>query len=119
MGSSLSSCVSAKIVRLTRRSLWYCDQIDFTEHLVAWKVNSKASGYQLRYSSSSSFSSYKTKTISGSQNGYCIVNNLTPGKRYYYKVRCYKNLDGKKYYSSWSTVKSYVVMISYDDEFMD
>ena len=45
-------------------------------------------------------STYKVNVVKGSKS------KLTSKKTYYFKVRAYKTVDGKKIYSAWSTVKS-------------
>ena len=75
---------------------------------IAWKKTSGVTGYQIQYSTSSSFSSSKTKsiTVTGASKLSKVVTGLTKGKTYYVRVRTYKKVDGTKYYSSWSSVKS-------------
>ncbi len=73
---------------------------------VTWKTTTGASGYQVMYSISSGFKSAKTATVSGSSSKKTTIKKLTKGKKYYFKVRAYKTVDGKKVYSSWSSVKS-------------
>ena len=69
---------------------------------VSWKKNSKASGYQIRYSLKSSFSGAKTVTVKSGKTTTKKLTGLKRGKRYYITVRAYKTVKGKKYYSSWS-----------------
>ena len=38
-----------------------------------------------------------------------ILENLASKKKYYIRIRTYKTVNGKKYYSSWSAVKSVTV----------
>ena len=59
--------------------------------------------YQI-YRSTSKTTGFK-KVISTSKCSY-KNSKLTTGKTYYYKVRAYKKINGKTYYSDWSTVKS-------------
>ena len=76
---------------------------------VKWKKKTtQTSGYQIRYSTSSSFKTKYTKTIKvkGYKNSYKIIKGLKADKKYYVKVRTYKIVDGKTYYSSWSKKKS-------------
>lgn len=73
---------------------------------VKWKKNTKASGYQIRYSLSSSFKTYKTKNITSKSTVSKTLKSLKKGKKYYVKIRAYKKSGNKTYYSSWSTAKS-------------
>ena len=69
---------------------------------VSWKKNSKASGYQIRYSLKSSFSGAKRVMVRSGKTTTKKLPGLKRGKRYYITVRAYKTVKGKKYYSSWS-----------------
>ena len=74
---------------------------------VKWaKKTTQVTGYQVRYSKSKTFSSYKTKTIKKNTITSTTIKKLTKGKTYYFKVRTYKTVKGTKYYSDWSQVKS-------------
>ncbi|MCD7838120.1 MAG: DUF4886 domain-containing protein, partial [Clostridiales bacterium] len=64
---------------------------------VKWSKNSKATGYQIQYSTSSSFSSYKTVTVSSYKTVSKTISSLTKGKTYYVRVRAYKTVSGTKY----------------------
>ena len=70
---------------------------------VTWKVTGNAAaadGYQL-YKSTKAHSGYK-KCITTKKTSFKNTKNLKKGTRYYYKVRAYKVVDGKTYYSDWS-----------------
>ena len=74
---------------------------------VKWtKKTTQTTGYQIRYSTSSSFSSYKTVTISSYKTTSKKITGLKSKKKYYVKIRTYKTVNGTKYYSSWSSIKS-------------
>ncbi len=63
-------------------------------------------GIQIQYSTSKKFpSGSKTKTVSTTKTSKTI-KKLKSKKKYYVRVRGYKLVDGKKVYSSWSSVKS-------------
>lgn len=66
---------------------------------VSWKKNVKASGYQIKYSLGSSV---KYVTVAGGSRVKRIIRGLSNGKVYKVYIRAYKNVAGKKYYSSWS-----------------
>lgn len=70
-----------------------------------WKKVSACSGYQVQFSTSSKFKKATTKTVSGASKTSC-TGKFKKGKKYYIRVRSYKTVDGKKYYSAWSSVKS-------------
>lgn len=72
---------------------------------VQWDNISGESGYQISKSTSKSKNGtlYNYTTTTGKSK----VITATKGKTYYYKVRAYKTVDGKKIYGPWSSVKSY------------
>lgn len=73
---------------------------------VQWSKVSDVDGYQLYYSRYKNFNkSVAKKIISGDVNLYS-GKNLKKGKTYYFRVRAYKNYNGKKIYGKWSDVKS-------------
>ena len=72
---------------------------------VVWKKISGISGYETYMSTSKNGKYSKIKT-SGSKNAAYLKKGLTKGKKYYFKVRSYITVGGKKIYSSWSQVKS-------------
>lgn len=70
-----------------------------------WSNVSGESGYQVYYSTKKDsgykkVASYKANVVKGSKS------KLKSGKKYYFKVRAYKKVDGKTVYSSFSSVKS-------------
>jgi hypothetical protein len=74
---------------------------------ITWKKNSKATGYQIQYSTDKNFKkNNKTVTVSKNSTLSKTVSGLTANKKYYVRVRCYKTENGKKYYSSWTGSKT-------------
>lgn len=70
------------------------------------KKSTQVTGYQIQYSTSKKFKSAKTKTISKYKTTKYTIKKLKAKKTYYVRVRTYKTVKGKKYYSSWSSYKS-------------
>lgn len=73
------------------------------------KSSSYVSGYQLQYSRRSDMGNCLRKTISKYSTGYATVSKRYSGYRYYVRVRTYKTISGKRYYSAWSSKKSVLV----------
>ena len=72
-----------------------------------WNTKSGASGYQIYYSRNKNFKKLAAKkTVKGGKTKSYVGKNFTKGKKYYVKVRAYKNVNGKKVYGKWSNVKS-------------
>ncbi len=72
------------------------------------KQSTQISGYQVQYSTSSKFSSATTNTLGGTTKTTATYSKLKGSKKYYVRVRTYKSISGKKYYSTWSAVKSII-----------
>lgn len=70
------------------------------------KVTTQTTGYQLQYSTSSSFTNAKTVTITSNNTTSKKITGLTAKKKYYVRVRTYKTVSGKYHCSSWSSVKA-------------
>ncbi len=66
--------------------------------------SSQTTGYQVMYSRYSNFKSYKYKTVSY-KTSYVNFTGLSSKKYYYVRIRTYKTVGGKRYYSGWSTAK--------------
>ena len=74
---------------------------------VTWNKLSYVTGYQIQYSTSSSFKSgNKTVNVKGASSVSKAITGLAKNKTYYVRIRTYKTIEGKKVYSSWSAKKS-------------
>ena len=65
-----------------------------------WKRNAKAGGYQIQYSTNKNFAKKKTVKV-GSKVSKKIFKKMKKGKTYYIRIRAYKKVGGKVYYSGW------------------
>ncbi len=77
---------------------------------VSWKKDKQASGYQLQYSTDKKFKKgVKSVSINKNKTAAKTIKKLKAGKRYYVRVRSFKNAKvnggGKKLYGAWSKGK--------------
>lgn len=103
--SLLSSCdkTGTKIVRLAA-PVPYNPYSKASGQLTSkWKKISAVSGYQVQYATSKSFSGVKTVSTTATAK---TVSGLKKGSTYYVRIRAYKKISGKTYYSAWSSTKS-------------
>lgn len=70
--------------------------------VVQWTKNSKATGYQVRYTTGSTT---KTVTVKNAATLKTTLKKLAKNKTYTIQVRSYKKVSGKNYYSAWSSAK--------------
>ena len=91
------------IPKNTRLSKLTAGKKSFTATLK--KYTTQTTGYQIQYSTSSNFKGAKTVTLSNKTTAK-KVKGLKSKKKYYVRVRTYKTVDGKKYCSKWSKVKT-------------
>ncbi|MCD8013842.1 MAG: Ig-like domain-containing protein [Lachnospiraceae bacterium] len=104
--SIISSGASKEIVRLTGTKLSSAKNTSKKKATIKWKKTSGVTGYQIQYSTSKTFSKgNKTKLVSGSSKAKVKLSGLKKGKTYYVRIRTYKTVSGKKYYSAWSSKK--------------
>ena len=74
---------------------------------VKWaKKTTQVTGYEIQYSTTKSFKSYKSKTVTSNKTTSATIKSLKAKTTYYVRVRTYKTVNGKKVYSGWSTIKS-------------
>ena len=71
---------------------------------VSWKKVSKANGYEIYRANKKAGKYKKIKTIKKAKTVKFTDKKLKKGKKYFYKVRTYKTVDGKKVYGKWSSV---------------
>ncbi|MBQ3904829.1 MAG: leucine-rich repeat domain-containing protein [Eubacterium sp.] len=79
---------------------------------VSWKKRTKnCSGYQIIYSTNPKFGIFYSPypTVKGYKNTSKEIENIPENGKFYVKVRTYKTVKGKKYYSTWSKAKSVIV----------
>ncbi|MCM1568461.1 MAG: hypothetical protein NC081_03315 [Roseburia sp.] len=69
------------------------------------KQTTQTFGYQIQYATNKNFKNAILETISNSKNS-AVYKGLKAERKYYVRVRTYKTVDGKKYYSDWSAVKT-------------
>ena len=73
---------------------------------IKWKKVSGASGYQIYMSTSKKGKYSKIKTITKGSIVKYTKTKLKKNKKYYFKIRAYRTVDGKKVYSSYCSTKS-------------
>ena len=73
---------------------------------VSWKKGVKNDGYEVEYSQKKNFKDAKKIKVKGAKKLKCTIKKLKKGKTYYVRVRTYKKVKGKMYYSAWSKVES-------------
>lgn len=77
-----------------------------TKVKVSWKAVTGASGYRIYRSTSKTSGFSRIKTVkSGASTSY--VKKTTRKKTYYYKMRAYTTVNGKKVWGAYTTVKAY------------
>ena len=72
----------------------------------SWKKNIQATGYQIQYAADSRFIKERKTVTVGKQSAIRYkISGLKNKKTYYVRIRSYKRVGKKVFYSSWSTVK--------------
>ncbi|MCI8635700.1 MAG: DUF4981 domain-containing protein [Eubacterium sp.] len=73
-----------------------------------WKIVKDAEGYVIQYIAEKKFSSPKTVEVEvkGGTTQTKAIKKLKSGKTYYFRVRAYRTINGKRIYSKYSAKKS-------------
>ena len=74
---------------------------------ISWKRIKNSSGYQVRYSTSSTFKNYKTVKVTSSKQLTKKITGLKDNQQYYVKVRAYRTYGNKTTYGAWSKSKAF------------
>ncbi|MBR0447036.1 MAG: fibronectin type III domain-containing protein [Clostridia bacterium] len=70
---------------------------------LTWSKRSDVTGYEIQYSTSSSFKSAKTVKVTKNSTVTTTLKSLTAKKTYYVRLRTYTTTSGKTYYSAWAS----------------
>ena len=74
--------------------------------VVKWKKQAaQTTGYEIQYGLKKNFKGAKVKTVKKNKTTKLTIKKLKSKKKYYVRIRTYKTVGGKKYYSSWSKSK--------------
>ena len=74
---------------------------------VKWKKKSKIKGYQIQYSTDSKFKKgTKIKEVNKNKTTSQSISKLKAKKKYYVRIRAYKQSQGKKIYGAWTKTKT-------------
>lgn len=71
-----------------------------------WDEGAGIDGYQLQYGQKKDFSDAVSATVKGAKAVSKVIRKLESGKTYYVRIRTYKAVNGKKYFSDWSKALS-------------
>lgn len=72
---------------------------------VTWNLKGSGVKYQVYYSTKKN-KGYKKATTVSSAKGKVVIKKLKSKKKYYFKARCLKTVNGRTYYSSYSKIKT-------------
>ncbi len=75
---------------------------------IYWKKVPSVTGYQIQLSAKKNFKKNRTKTVIVKSNKSLNKSiKASSNKKYYVRIRAYKTVDGKNYYSQWSKIKKF------------
>lgn len=73
---------------------------------IKWSKCAKVGGYQIQCSTKKNFKKNKKTVLIKKNTTSAQIKKLKRKKRYYVRIRSYKQLSNKRYYSNWSKVKT-------------
>ena len=98
---------SITVYRVKRPEISFAANSGPSRMTVKWTRTPRATGYQIKYSTSKTFASDNgTVSAYGGTTDSRRIGDLKKGKIYYVKIRTYKVVGNGLYWSEWSPVKS-------------
>lgn len=73
---------------------------------VKWKKKKGVTGYQIQYGLKSNFKGARSVYVNKATTTSKKIKKLKARKKYYVRIRSYKVMKGRKYYSKWSAKKT-------------
>lgn len=95
---------SVKVATATKAPVLRSVKAKENQAVIQWKKVKNANGYELYMSAKKNSGYKKIATITKASTVKYTKKKLTTGKTYYFKVRTYRKVGGKKVYSSYSKV---------------
>lgn len=86
------------------KPVWRSAKADGDAAVLSWKRNKYVGGYEVYRSGRASSGFRRLGTLAKSTTTKCRNRNLTRGT-YYYKIRSYVEVNGRKYYSAYSKAR--------------
>ena len=71
---------------------------------INWSPDENAQGYSVECSRNSDFSLARTQKYTGWNISKCTASGLRSGESYYVRIRSWRTVDGKTYYSPWKVL---------------
>ena len=99
----------SKKVTVKRPSIRKIKRTKKKQLTIYWKKDKTVSGYQIQYAANKKMTKgKKTVKVSKKKTSYTI-KKLKSKRIYYVRIRSYKKVGGKTYYSKWSQIKKVMV----------
>lgn len=101
--NKVTTAVKAKLSKVTKLKVKNKKK---RKAVITWKKVKNASGYQVYRATKKNGKFKKIKTVKGNSVVKYTNTKLKKNKKYYYKVRAYRTVKGKKVYGAFSVKKS-------------
>ncbi len=99
-------CDTIQAATIPSKVVWKNITSGTKKAVLSWSKVSGATGYEIYYSTSYNGTYKKIYTTVSGNTVSKTISSLTSGKKYCFKIRAFKVVDGKKYYGYYSMIKS-------------
>lgn len=98
----------ATMYRLLTQNTMDAECTTYGEISLNWVRNLAASGYIIEYSVDEDFTTAATIKVVDGKTETKVIRTLSPGKRYYFRIRSYMTENDMTYYAGWSSVRKVI-----------